>query len=174
MKTGAQLLLGDAEKNFSIPLSSSVLTSLVNLLPDNKANSGLFEYLASHPDSTVRAAVADKEFLPATAIKHLLSDPAIEVLKQLLNSSGARKQIGTNEALALCRRDPELAETIGYSYQDFSQCDESVISFLESHADTRVRRSLATNWFAPKWVLQRLSQNDLDSEVRDSALESMT
>ncbi|MBK7684981.1 MAG: hypothetical protein IPJ25_02240 [Rhodocyclaceae bacterium] len=174
MKTNAHMILGDAENNFSIPLSSTVLTTLIDLLPDDTTNSALFEYLASHADSAVRAAVADKEFLPVTAVKQLLNDPALGVLKRLLNSQNAREHVGTIEALALCRRDPELATKLGRDIENFSQCDESVISFLETHADTKVRLSLATNCLVPKWVLQRLAQNDVDPEVRDSARYAMS
>ncbi len=174
MKINAQLMLDDSEKNFSIPLSSTVLATLVDLLPDNVANTEVFDYLAGHADSAVRMAIAEKEFLPAGAIKHLLNDASIDVLKKLLSSRTARGQLGTIEALALCRRDPDLAETIAYCYEDFAQCDESVIGFLETHADTKVRLGLASNCLVPKWVLQRMAKNDLDSEVRDSARYVMT
>ena len=77
MKTNAHMILGDAENNFSIQLSSSVLTTLIDLLPDDTTNSALFEYLASHADSAVRTAVADKEFLPVTAVKQLTCSRAV-------------------------------------------------------------------------------------------------
>ena len=169
MTITAQLTLDDGERRIELSLDSNALAKLAESLIDHEATAEAFDCLSRHTDSSVRKAITRKKCLPATAVRRLVADPAVEVTLDLLRSIRARRLLTCVEVLSACLRDPAIAETIAGRYEDFSMDDDAVVTTLEHHPDSRVRLALAGNAFVPPSVMRRLAQNDPDSRVRNDA-----
>lgn len=167
----AQLMIRDEGREIPLELSSNGLARLIELLPDEADLSDAFGRLAGHADCTVRAAVAGKKHLPAAAVRILAHDPALCVARELLTSPEICRQLSSDETLAICQRDPDLATSVAGRYEDFALNDSDVINLLEAHPDSQVREALAGNPFVPKAVLQRMAVRDPDAGVRQIAAE---
>ncbi len=172
MTLTAQLTLDDGGHTVSLAVSAKALAVLAAALPDHDNMAMAFDLLSRHTDGAVRAAVAAKQRLPASAIRRLADDSAQAILKILLKSSEACCRLSTDEVLGLCRRDPALADMVAARYESFMLGDDAVLAFLEGHADSRVRESLAGNPFVSKHVLHRLAENDADEQVRELARQT--
>lgn len=173
MTITAQLTLGDGERSMTLSLCSIALAKLAETLIDHEDTADAFDWLSRHGDSSVRKAIARKKFLPATAVRRLVADPAVEVVLELLRSDEACRVLTNDEVLSLCKRDPSLAESIAHSYECFALDDDTLATLLECHADARVRLALAGNPFVPKPLVRRLAQNDLDLRVRNIARQML-
>lgn len=173
MTITAQLTLGDGERSMTLSLCSVALAKLAEALIDHEDTAEAFDWLSRHGDSSVRNAIARKKSLPATAVRRLVADPAVEVALELLHSDKACSLLTGDEVLSLCKRDPSLAESIAGRYESFALDDDTLATSLESHADERVRLALAGNPLVPKPVLRRLAQNDLDQRVRNIARQML-
>lgn len=166
MTIKAQLTLSDGEQTLAVEISSDALSVLAAKLPDTAMLTDMFDMLAQHPDFKVRMAIAGMENLPPAAIRRLVDDPAMSVVRVLLKSKTAREQLSAQEVLDICQRDPELAGMIAACFEDFNLDGDAVITLLERHSDTHVRTQLAGNPFAPNQVLRRIGANDPDEMVR--------
>jgi hypothetical protein len=169
MTITAQLTLNDGERSIELSLHSGALTKIAEALIDHEDTAETLDWLSRHTDSSVRKAIARKKCLPALAVRRLGADPAMEVTLELIRSLHARRVLTSGEVLSLCQRDPAVAETIAGRYEDLALDDDAVVTFLERHADSRVRLALAGNAFVPKPVLRRLAQSDPDAGVRNDA-----
>ena len=166
MTIKAQLTLSIGEQTHTVVISSEGLAVLAAKLPDTAAMAGVFDMLSQYPDYKVRTAIAGMEYLPPAAIRRLAVDSALSVVKVLLKSPDARRQLSTQEVLDICKRDPELAGEIAGYFHDFDLEDDAVIALLEGNADAYVRKELAGNPFVPNQVLRRIGANDPDEMVR--------
>lgn len=169
MTIKAQLTLSDGEQTLAVEVSSDALAVLAANLPDTAMLTDMFDMLAQHPDFKVRNAIAGMENLPPAAIRRLVDDSSMSVVKKLLKSKKTCEQLSAQEVLGICQRDPELAGTIAAGFEDFNLDGDAVITLLEKHSDTYVRTQLAGNPFAPNQVLRRIGANDPDEMVRQIA-----
>ncbi|MCF8150005.1 MAG: hypothetical protein K9K30_01400 [Burkholderiaceae bacterium] len=173
MTITAQLTLGDGERSMTLSLCSVALAKLAETLIDHEDTAEALDWLSRHADSAVRKAIARKKCLPATAVRRLVADPAVEVTLELLRSIRARRALTGGEVISLCLRDPAVAESIACRYDNFELDGDAVANFLERHADSRVRIALAGNAFVPKPILRRLAQSDPDAGVRNDARQML-
>ncbi len=172
MQINAQLVVDDGEQNLSIPLPAECIAALVEQLPDNATHASIFGCLSRHSASSVRAAIAQKRFLPRTAVARLTEDPAIEVISGLLYLGSASASLSAADILAICRRDSGLAKQVAGNCTEFA-CDDAVFEFLETHSDEHVRARLVDGCRVPRAVLQRMLQRDTDAGVREAARRAL-
>jgi hypothetical protein len=76
--------------------------------------------------------------LTLRAIKQLVDDPAIAVVKQLLirHFDAIFTQLKTVEMLTICQRDPELALSFAEHYGMNGLHDETLLELLENHPES--------------------------------------
>ena len=170
MSISTIFVLNNGETSFGISLQDDDLIAVLAVLPDTFDWAGAFEMLASHGNFEVRKAVAVKTSLTLRAIKQLLNDPAITVVKQLLTRHFDEIfiQLKTVEMLKVCRRDPELAQSFAEHYGMNGLHDKTLLELLESHPDTLVRQNLAANPYVPDEVLRRMAVSDENDSVRNA------
>ena len=169
-----KFVLNNGDTAFGISLPDDDLVAVLAVLPDTFDWAGAYEMLASHGNFEVRKAVAAKASLTVRAIKQLVDDPEIKVVKQLLirHFDAIFTQLKTVEILKICRRDPELALSFTEHYGMNGLHDETLLELLENHPDLVVRRNLAANPYVPDEVLRRMAVGDENDNVR-SAFESL-
>lgn len=174
MSIQTSFALSDDETAFIVSLSDDDLVAVLEVLPDTFDWAGAYEMLASHGNFEVRKAVAVKASLTLRAMKKLVDDPAIAVVKQLLTRHFDEifTQLKTVERQKVCRRDPELALLFAEHYGMNGLHDETLLELLEKHPDTLVRRNLAANPYVPDEALMRMAISDENDSVR-SAFESV-
>jgi len=174
MPISTKFVLNDGETACSISLSDNYLVAVLAVLPDSFDWAGAFEMLSSHGNFEVRNAVAAKASLTLRAMKQLVDDPAITVVKQLLTHhfDAIFTQLKTVEMLNVCRRDPELALLFAEHYGMNGFHDEILLELLENHPDSLVRQNLAANPYVPEEVLRRMAVSDENDSVRN-AFESV-
>ena len=165
-----KFVLNNGDTAFGISLPDDDLVAVLAVLPDTFDWAGAYEILANHGNFEVRKAVAAKASLTVRAIKQLVDDPEIKVVKQLLirHFDAIFTQLKTVEILKICRRDPELALSFTEHFGMNSLHDETLRDLLENHPDLLVRRNLAANPFVPDEVLRRMAVTDENDSVRNA------
>jgi hypothetical protein len=174
MPISTKLVLNDGETAFGITLSDVDLIAVLTVLPGSFDWAGAYELLSSHGNFEVRKAVAAKTSLTLRAMKKLVNDPAIAVVKQLLirHFDAIFTQLKIVEMLTICQRDPELALSFAEHYGVSGLHDETLLALLEKNPESLVRRNLAANPYVPDEVLMRMAVSDENDSVR-SAFESV-
>ena len=174
MPIRTKFVLNNGDTAFGISLPDDDLVAVLAVLPDTFDWAGAYEILANHGNFEVRKAVAVKASLTLRAMKQLVDDPAIAVVKQLLTRHFDEifTQLKTVEILKICRRDPELALSFTEHYGMNGLYDATLLELLENHPDLVVRRNLAANPYVPYEALMRLAVSDENNNVR-SAFESV-
>jgi hypothetical protein len=166
--------LNNGDTAFGISLPDDDLVAVLAVLPDTFDWAGAYEILANHGNFEVRKAVAVKASLTLRAMKQLVDDPAIAVVKQLLTRHFDEifTQLNTIERQKVCQRDSELALLFAEHYGMNGLYDATLLELLENHPDLVVRRNLAANPYVPYEALMRLAVSDENNNVR-SAFESV-
>lgn len=166
----AQLTLIQGEKNVTINLGTEAIGQLIYRLPDNDSMSEVFSILAAHPSTELRSGLAGKDHLPEGAVRILAKDRSRNVLNTLLGSAAARNSLTSEELLAMCQLDPEIAANVAGNIEGFAALEnDDVLNFLEKHPDPDVRLRIIDNYGVPKRVLQRIAKKDPDPELQTKA-----
>jgi hypothetical protein len=166
----AQLTLNQDEKSVTIPLGAEAISQLINQLPDTETMGEVFTILAQHPSAELRSSLARKDHLPDEAVRILAKDSSRNVLNSLLSSAAARNTLTSEELLAMCRLDPEIAGNVACNIESFSSLEnDEVLNFIEKHPDPDVRIQLIGNYSVSKRILQRIAKNDPDPELQAKA-----
>ena len=162
--------LNNGDTAFGISLPDDDLVAVLAVLPDTFDWAGAYEMLASYGNFEVRKAVAVKASLTLRAMKQLVDDPAIAVVKQLLTRHFDEifTQLNTVEMLKVCQRDPEFALLFAEHYGMNGLHDEILLELLENHPDSLVRQNLASNPHVPDEVLRRMAISDENDGVRNA------
>ncbi|MER2514614.1 MAG: hypothetical protein ABTQ25_19760 [Nitrosomonas ureae] len=174
MPIRTKFVLNNGDTAFGISLPDDDLVAVLAVLPDTFDWAGAYEILANHGNFEVRKAVAVKASLTLKAMKQLVDDPAIAVVKQLLTRHFDEifTQLNTIERQKVCQRDPELALLFAEHFGMNGLHDETLLELLENHRDSLVRRNLAANPYVPDEVLRRMAVGDENDSVRN-AFESV-
>mgnify|MGYP006276999887 CR=1 FL=1 len=153
-----------------IPLGFQALSVLIQALPEDPDLSVFYFEQASHPSSSVRAAIASKSHLSPQTIHRLAQDPSSAVLEALLYNPSVHRYLNSTELAGMMSRSVRAAELIAHSV--FSLQDpETLIQLLISHSDPEVRFALASSIQTPS-VLEALLEDE-DSGVVNAAKRSL-
>ncbi len=151
--------------NVDITLGYELVEIIASSLPDAEGCVEIFSALAKHPSSTVRASIACKDRLDDITVQLLISDHSIEVLRRVVDSESAKKELTTDQLLSYIEKDVELAKSIADNLSDFDLADIGTLArSLASHSDPSVRGAFARSRSAPKAELKKLL-NDIDPDV---------
>lgn len=162
-------LVIDGKPEHSLELSASDLASLVSSLADTDEYAPVYEALAGHPASAVRESVAYKDKLTKDVVDRLMDDSAINVVRNIVRSSGAREHASTDQLLKVIARDVEAAESIAGWIESYSNANiDKIATALLSHSDPKVRTAVANNSSTPKKHLKLLLK-DRDPATRQAA-----
>ena len=139
-------------------LSYEDVSSIISALQDNESNQKIFEAGAIHSASNVREQVASKDNLSEAAVKILVKDKAINVLRNLVRSQKFKETADQKTLEEFIDRDPEVAQSIAGDLDSFSEADQNALAQkLASHADLTVLNALAGSYNTPKKILKTLS-----------------
>lgn len=171
MTITSQLTLTQGEKTITVNLGPDALSNLMYHIPDEESMGDLYTLLAEHQSTEVRSNIAGKDHLTDLAVRILAKDTSRSVLNSLISSAAARSSLTSDELLAICKMDPELAASVASYIEHFGALGtDDVLDFLEHHPDPDVRLQLINNQYGvQKRVLQRMAKNDPDLDLRAKA-----
>ena len=154
-------------------LSYEDVSSIISALQDNESNQKIFEAGAIHSASSVREQVASKDNLSESAVKVLVQDKAINVLRNLVRSQKFKETADQKTLEELIDRDPEVAQSIAGDLDSFSEADQNALAQkLASHVDLTVLNALAGSYNTPKKILKTLSGHS-DPYIASQAKEQL-
>jgi hypothetical protein len=163
----------DGEKIYSRALSFDEVSNLVASARDSKENEPFFAVAARHPAGAVREYVASKDNLPEEALKLLMYDKEINVLRNLTRSEKFRHFATTEDLQRLSSIDTELAQNIACTLESFAEADTMKLAeFYAAHSDPGVVSYLASNYATPRRVLRGLLKHS-DPRVAYEAKERL-
>ena len=115
----------------------------------------MFEVLSQHPSREVREAVACIDSLTEVAIRHLVGDRCVDVVR------------------ALIERDTMVAEAVADKFGSYEQVDpEANAQKLFALKDTSIMAALVNSDAVPERVMLQLADHT-DPEVRSRARKSL-
>jgi len=154
-------------------LSYEDVYGIISGLQDNDGNSKIFEVASKHAASNVREQAASKDHLSEVAIKALVNDPSINVVRSLVRSQKFKGSVDQKTLEMLIDRDPEVAQSIAGDLDSFSEADQnSLAQKLASHSDLTVLNALASSYNTPKKILKALSSHS-DPYIASQAKEQL-
>jgi hypothetical protein len=155
-------------------LGIRALTEFANSLSDYPQFRGLFDHLALTQPSEIRAMMAYKDNISPNVVKVLLQDKSVEVLRAAVRNIHAKKEISTEELIALINLDDrELTDNIINSIEEYENADPLVVSeHIISLNNKQHLHTLADYRYVPKKVLKLLSKNS-DPDIQSAALRSL-
>lgn len=133
------------DQGLTTELPHAAVADMVYSFENSPIYANLFEELAGHPSSQVRASVAFKTCLLANTYEQLAQDSSIEVVQRIMGNSTALHSISTESLKTMISRDISIASelvTWGLDEMD-TERRGVVITELLKYDDPIIRDAIA-------------------------------
>lgn len=139
-------------------LSHEDVKVLIASFPDDGASDAILECAAKHSSYGVRGEVAKKQMLPEVALKILVADSVVDVLRSLVASASFKKFATTEVLEHLISRDPGVAQYVARSISDYDLIDaHRLAAKLSKHPDLSVVQDLTISNLTARPILKQLT-----------------